>query len=139
MMKISIKILEVKLGNSILDNSKWSKISDNIAKKIHISKRVRLSLKGVIVNKPSYPNCDISDIGQICIIPKYTKKRIYNFLGNRKEIEPPRHLVQLSISKSGLDSLEIETRLNSLKIKWTQSLLNPDNAVGKQLMLYQLN
>ena len=37
MMKISIKILGVNFGNSILDNSKWDKISDNIAKKKSIS------------------------------------------------------------------------------------------------------
>ena len=30
---ISIKILEVNFGNSILDNSKWDKISEGIAKK----------------------------------------------------------------------------------------------------------
>ena len=44
MLKISIKILGVNFGNSILDKSKWDKISDGIAKKIHIWKRVRLSL-----------------------------------------------------------------------------------------------
>ena len=30
---ISIKILEVNFGNSVLDNSKWEKISERIAKK----------------------------------------------------------------------------------------------------------
>ena len=44
MLKISIKILGVNFGNSILDKSKWDKISDGIAKKIHIWKRLRLSL-----------------------------------------------------------------------------------------------
>ena len=33
---ISIKILEVNIGNSILDTSKRDKINDGIAKKIHI-------------------------------------------------------------------------------------------------------
>ena len=32
-MTISIRILGVNFGNSILDNSKWDKISDGIAKK----------------------------------------------------------------------------------------------------------
>ena len=32
MVVISIKILEVNFGNSILDNSKWDKISECIAK-----------------------------------------------------------------------------------------------------------
>ena len=51
MMKIFIKILGVKLGNCILDNSKWDKISDGIAKKIHIWIRVRFSEKEVIVKR----------------------------------------------------------------------------------------
>ena len=33
MMTISIRILGVNFGNSILDNSNWDKISDGIAKK----------------------------------------------------------------------------------------------------------
>ena len=72
MMKISIKILGVNFGNSILDNSKWDKISDNIAKKIHIWNRGRLSFKGVIVNQTLLSK--LWYIGQICTIPKYTKK-----------------------------------------------------------------
>ena len=43
MTKIPIKILEVNFGNSILDNSKWDKIRDGIAKKIHSWNSVRLS------------------------------------------------------------------------------------------------
>ena len=39
----------------------------------------------------------------------------------------------------GLSILDIETQLNSLKIKWIQNLLNPTNALWKNLMLYQLN
>ena len=39
----------------------------------------------------------------------------------------------------GLGILDIETQLNSLKIKWIQRLLNPTNALWKNLMLYQLN
>ena len=39
-MKISFKILEVNFGNSILDNSKWEKISeDGYSKKIHFWNR----------------------------------------------------------------------------------------------------
>ena len=43
MMKIFINIFGVNFGNSILDNSKWDKIIDDIAKKIHTWNRVRLS------------------------------------------------------------------------------------------------
>ena len=39
----------------------------------------------------------------------------------------------------GLGILDIETQLNSLKIKWIQRLLNPTNALWKNLMLYQFN
>ena len=35
--------------------------------------------------------------------------------------------------------LDTETQLNSLKIKWVQRLLNPTNALWKNLMLYELN
>ena len=78
-------------------------------------------------------------IGKILTIQKYIKKeiekRIFDFLWNRKKIEPPRLLAQLSIWRSGLD---IETQLKSLKIKWILRLLNPTNALRKDLMLYQL-
>ena len=54
-------------------------------------------------------------------------------------MRPPRHLAQLSIWTIGLDTLDIETQLNSLKITLIQSLLNPANALWKNLMVYQLN
>ena len=72
MMTISIRILGVNFGNSILDNSKWDKISDNIAKQIHIWNRGRLSLKGAIVNQTLLSK--LWYIGQIFTILKYTKK-----------------------------------------------------------------
>ena len=40
---------------------------------------------------------------------------------------------------SGIGILDIETQLNSLKIKLIQKLLNSTNALWKNLMLYQLN
>ena len=70
---------------------------------------------------------------------KIYQKRIYNFLWNKKKIWPLRRLIQLSISTSGLRLLDIETQLNSLKIKWIQRLLNPNNALWKNLMLYLFN
>ena len=48
-------------------------------------------------------------------------------------------LAQLSIWRRGLTIFDIATQLNSLKIKWTQRLLNPTNALWKDLMLYRLN
>ena len=54
-------------------------------------------------------------------------------------MRPPRRLAQLSIWASGLGILKIDTQLNSLSIKWIQRLLNPNNAVWKNCMLYQLN
>ena len=41
----SIKILRINFDNFISDNSNWDKISVNIAKRIHIWNRVRLSLR----------------------------------------------------------------------------------------------
>ena len=82
-------------------------------------------------------------MGQIYTIPKYIKKQIekmiYDFLCEGKKIHPPRHLVQLPISKGGLGILDIDTQLNSLKIKWTQRLLNSNSALWKNLMLYRLS
>ena len=48
----------------------------------------------------------------------------------------PSHLIQLSTWKGGLGILDMGTQLNSLKIKWIQRLLNPTNALWKDLMLY---
>ena len=56
----------------------------------------------------------------------------------QEKIRPPRHLAQLSIWTIGLGILNMETQLNSLKIEWIQRLLNPTNALWKNLMLYQL-
>ena len=41
----------------------------------------------------------------------------------------PRHQAQLSIWRSGLGILDIDTQLNYAKIKWIQRLLNPINAL----------
>ena len=82
-------------------------------------------------------------MGQIYTIPKYIKKeidkRMYDFLWDGKKIRPSRHLVQLPISKGGLGILDIDTQLNSLKLKWVQRLFHPTNALWKDLMLYRLN
>ena len=56
----------------------------------------------------------------------------------QEKIPLPRHLAQLSIWTIGLRILGIEAQLNSLEIKWIQMLLNPTNALRKNLMLYQL-
>ena len=72
----SIKILGINFDNYVQDNSNWDKIRDNIAKKIHMWNRVRLSLRGkkfvtnqILLSKLWY-------IGQIYTIPKYIKKQI---------------------------------------------------------------
>ena len=67
----SIKILGITFDNAVPVNSNWDKISANIAKRIHIWKRVRLSLRGrkiiikqILLSKLWY-------IGQIYTIPKH--------------------------------------------------------------------
>ena len=47
-------------------------------------------------------------------------------------------VAQLSIWRGGLGILDKDTQLNSLKRKWIQRLLNPTNALWKNLMLYKL-
>ena len=70
---------------------------------------------------------------------QYCQKNIQFFPLEQEKKRPPRHLAQLSIWTIGLDILDIKTQLNSFKIKWIQKLLNPINALWKNLMLYQLN
>ena len=49
------------------------------------------------------------------------------------------HLHQPSVWRGAADILDIDTKLIFLKIKWIQRLLNPTNALWKDLMLYGLN
>ena len=139
----SIKILGINFDNFVQDNSNWDKIRDNIAKKIHMWNRVRLSLRGkklvinqILLSKLWY-------IGQIYAIPKYTKKQIekmiHDFLWEGRKIRPPRHLVQLPIWRGGLGVLDIDTQLNALRIKWIRRLFSSHDALWKDLMLYRLN
>ena len=53
-------------------------------------------------------------------------------------MQPPWYLAQLSIWRGGPGIFAIETQLNYLKIKWIQRLINPTNALRKDLMLYWL-
>ena len=64
---------------------------------------------------------------------------INDFLWEGKKIRTPRHLVELPIWKGGLGTLDIDTQLNSLKIKWIKRFLQSSNALWKDLMLYRLN
>ena len=113
---VSIKILKVNFGNSILHNSKWHEISNSIAKK-SLYGTVRLSLKGkkgnckqpyrllqVLMHRPNlYLAQNIS--GRIL------KKEHTASSGTRKR-QPPRHLAKLSIWRGGLDIFEIDPQLN---------------------------
>ena len=90
----SIKILGITFDNAVPDNSNWDKISANIAKRIHIWNRVRLSLRGrkIIINQILLSK--LWYIGQIYTIPKHIKKeiekRIYDFLWEGRKILPPK-------------------------------------------------
>ena len=136
--KFPLKYLELTLVTLFSTTPNVIKINDDIAKK-SMSGSEWDSLKGVIVSQTLLSK--LWYIGQICNIPKYTKKEYMISSGTGKKIQPPWHVVQLfSILKSGLDILAIiETQLNSLKIKWIQRFLNPNNALWKNLMLYLLN
>ena len=143
MVKFLYQNTSITFENYTPDNSIWEKITKNITKRILIWNRVRLSLKDrrIIINQVLLSK--LWYIGQIYTIPKNVKKqiekRIYDFLLEEKKIRPPRHLIQLPIWKGGLGILEIDTQLNSLKIKWSQRLLHPATALWKDLILYRLN
>ena len=51
------------------------------------------------------------------------------FSGTAKKVRLPRHLALLSIWRGGLGILDIDTQLNSSKVKWIQRLSNPTNAL----------
>ena len=113
-------------------------------KKIHIWNRVRLTLrvKKIILNQILFSK--LWYIGQIYTMPKYVKKgigkgKICTISSGTGKIQPLRPPTQLSIWRDGISSLNIDTQLNYIKIKWIQRLLNPTNALWKDLMLYWLN
>ena len=138
----SIKILWVHFGNSVFDNSNWDEISHSLTKENNIWNRVQISLrwKKIIVNKTLLSK--FWYIVQIYTISKLSKKKLkkqYKISSGTKKTWPPRHLVQLSIWKCGLGVLDIVTQLNSLELRWIQTLLNPAKALWKGLMLYRLN
>ena len=105
-------------------------------KKRHIWNWVWLSLRGkkIIINQLL---SRLWYIAHIYTIPKYIKKeiekQIYNFLQNNKQNQTSQTL------RHSLDTLNIDTQLNSLKIKLIQKLLNRTNAHWKDLILYWLN
>ena len=121
-----IKILGVKLDNSILNNSNWDKISEGIMKKIHILNRMRLFLIGkkIIINQILLSK--LRYIGQIYTIPKYIGRKLkeYRISSGTGKAQPPKHLAQLSIWRGRLGILDIGPQLNFLKIKRIQRFIN---------------
>ena len=105
-------------------------------KKLYIWNRVRISLRGkkIIINQLL---SILWYIVQIYTFPKYIKKefekRIHNFLRNNKKSQTSQTL------RNSLDILDIDTQSNSLKTKLIQKLLNPTNALWKDIMLHWLN
>ena len=101
---------------------------------------MRLSLRGknIIINQSSNP---MWYIGRTYTIPKYIKRKWkeHTISSRTEKIRLPKHLVKLPISRGGLGISDIDTQLNSLKLKWIQRLLNPTSVLWKVLMLYRLN
>ena len=79
------------------------------------------------------PNLYYSEIYQ-----KENWKKNIQFPLEQEEIQTARHLAQLSLWRVRLGILDIDIQLNYIKIKWIQRLLNPTNAIWKDLMLYWL-
>ena len=120
--------------NSILENSNWDNISEDIIKKIHIWNRVRLSLRGkkIIVNQILLSK--LRYIGQMyTILINKEIERIYNFLWNGKNTtsQTPsstlhlegwtryfRHRHSIKLSKFHKCSLE-RSHAVSVKLNWT--------------------
>ena len=130
MTLISIMIVAVNLGDSILDNSKCGKISEDIAKIIHSWNRVRLCLrvKNKIVNQTLLYKLWL--IGQICSIPEYTKKEyMISFETGKKRVLPDIqlnspldewtryfiHREQIKLTKNKMDSKAFKSHQCSLE------------------------
>ena len=69
-------------------------------------------------------------------IKKETEKKKKKFPLELQKMRLPRHLIHFSTWKGRIGILDIDIQLNSLKTKWIQKLLNPTNALWKDLMLY---
>ena len=132
-----IKTLADHFGNTILNNSNQDKIRESIIKKsVAIWNRVRLSLRGkkIIVNQILLSK--LWYIGQVYTIPKYIKKETGQ---NGKKYDFPGTQLNSPFGAGGPGFFDTYIELNSLKIRWSQSLLNPTNALWKDLILYRLN
>ena len=80
-------------------------------------------------------------LSQIYATLKYIKKLKKNIQFPQ---EPPKNetyhvIVQLSILKDGVNTLDIDAQLNYLKTKWIPRLWNPTHAFWKDLIQYWLN
>ena len=102
---------------------------------------MRHSLRGkniirnqILVSKLWY----ISQIYTFSIYPKGNWEKNIKTTLEQEKIQPPRHWAQLFISRGKLGILLFLTdiQLRYVKMKWTESLLNPANAPWKDLMLY---
>ena len=103
-------------------------------KKLYIWNRVRLSLRGknIIINQLLSKLWYLVYILFQSISKRALKNRIEYTISSRtiKENQTSQTL------RHSLDILEIDTQISYLKIKLIQKLLNPTNAVWKNLMLY---
>ena len=79
-LQFSIKILGVNFGHSFLNNFDWDKTS--IINRIHIWNRAKVSLRGK--KRIAYQILS-SKLWYIYTIAKYRKKKLKDFLWNRKK------------------------------------------------------
>ena len=129
MMKICIKIFGVNFSNSILDKSKWVKISEGLAKNPYLEQTEALFERGNCKPNPLIQTVVHRPILYDSII---YQKGIYNFLWNRKKIRPtsqtPSSALQFNertryfrygdtnkFSKNKMDSKVIESQQCSLE------------------------
>ena len=138
MMKTSIKILGVNFANSILDNSKWDEISDDIVKKIRIWNRVRLFERGNRKPNPFIQTVVHLTLGRICTIRKYTEKEYTISSGTRKmTFQMPSstlHFDEWSRYFRDRDTIELsKNKMDSEFIKSQQCSLKKSHAVSIKL------
>ena len=140
--KFSIKIGRGHFGNFPHDHRICDKIHDNLTQKIHIWNRMQPSLRGKKqLERKSFDQIHGTQVKYILFqnVSERKLKKEKTISPRAKKKRSPRHIAQLFIWKGRLGILNIDTQQNSLKIKWIQRLLNPTNAVWKDLILYRLN
>jgi hypothetical protein len=124
--------LGIKFGNNITQDDIWQPVLTKFINILNLWKQRRLSfveksnvVKMIACSKIWY-------IGSVCILSQYYlqqfERTIFKFLWPSK-LEPIKRLVAQNYKKNGgLDIVNIETKLQSLRLKHLQNIVQSNSA-----------